>query len=245
MTGASADTRQLPYSFPISWLPMPGLPAGHPSICLIGHDAASFCFADFAANGIHCPAHIQSSVVLRQKEFFYGRLAAQRALAALGPIDATVAVGAMREPIWPAGYVGSITHSRLFAAAIAMRAETMNGVGIDIESICVLEDQMAIQEIAVCARELAYLKTLTRILPLAVLLTLVYSAKESLYKAAFPDVGRIFDFSEADATDFDFSRKTLLLTLQSNLSRNFSKGKACRISYAFIGQDTILTAFAW
>jgi 4'-phosphopantetheinyl transferase EntD len=69
----------------------------------------------------------------RVAEFAAGRLCARRALAALGHVDWPLLRGEDREPLWPAGIVGSITHTEGYYAAVAARAGQLATVGIDAE----------------------------------------------------------------------------------------------------------------
>jgi 4'-phosphopantetheinyl transferase EntD len=69
----------------------------------------------------------------RVGEFAAGRLCARRALAELGHVDWPLLRGEDREPLWPAGVVGSITHTEGYYAAVAARASQIATVGIDAE----------------------------------------------------------------------------------------------------------------
>lgn len=228
----------------VATLPVPGYGALLPPICLIGLDQAPFLASDFAAYGIACPPQIRNSVARRQKEFFYGRVAARHSLAMLGAGAAEIAIGAMREPLWPAGVVGSISHNQAYAAAVTARRARFSSVGIDIESVASAENQEAMQALVVSAGELAYLKSVDCALPLATVLTIVFSAKESFYKAAYADVGRFFDFCDAQVSEFDPGRSALVLTLQTGLSAQFTCGKQCRVHYALVDPHTVITAYA-
>jgi enterobactin synthetase component D len=167
-------------------------------IYLLEFDRAGFSPGAFAASGIVCPASVARSVHKRQAEFYFGRLAARMALSQVTGAPDEVAIGASREPLWPTGIIGSISHNENFAAATALRRGVRSGVGIDIERIVVSEEtQDALRTTAIGDDEVAYLRTLTGALPLNVLMTIVFSAKESLYKGAFAAVGRYFDFAAA------------------------------------------------
>lgn len=69
----------------------------------------------------------------RAREFLAGRVAAQRALAALGAQDCRVARLA-KAPVWPAGFVGSISHCDGLAVAICARSQHYLALGIDIQT---------------------------------------------------------------------------------------------------------------
>lgn len=75
----------------------------------------------FDSAGLECPPHVARSVVKRQAEYYHGRLCARRALQSIGIHDFTVHTGKQREPVWPPGVIGSISHNGEFAVAVAMR----------------------------------------------------------------------------------------------------------------------------
>ncbi|MEV4420566.1 hypothetical protein AB0L40_11415 [Patulibacter sp. NPDC049589] len=53
---------------------------------------------------------VRHAVETRRREFVTGRACAHRALAALGVPVVPIMSGPNREPLWPEGVVGSITH---------------------------------------------------------------------------------------------------------------------------------------
>jgi 4'-phosphopantetheinyl transferase EntD len=73
----------------------------------------------------------------RQREFQSGRACAKRALSLYGVLDIDLPVGSDRSPIWPAGFIGSITHVRKnsegFCAAAVARSDHFLALGIDVE----------------------------------------------------------------------------------------------------------------
>lgn len=112
----------------------------------------------------------------RQTEHLAGRIAAVHALRAFGE-KSVPGIGKNRQPIWPDGLYGSISHCGNTAIAIVARTP----VGIDIEAIFSpqLADELA-SHIA-SEEELAVLRASALPFPLA--LTLAFSAKESAFKA--------------------------------------------------------------
>lgn len=233
------------WSDPVTTMGVPGYQTLLPPLFVVHLEAVSFSVADFAAHDIVCPLHIQRSVVRRQKEFFYARLAARRALLALHAPQLSIPVGPARQPHWPDGFIGSITHNRDFAAVLVVPATAWSGVGIDIETVDGADHLDALQTLVVAPSELAYLSSLAGGVPLLALLTIVFSAKESFYKAAYGDVGRFFDFSDAHVTEFDLERQCLLLTLQTDLSARFARSSQWRVHFAMMRHDTVISAIAW
>jgi 4'-phosphopantetheinyl transferase EntD len=225
----------------IDWRTLRGARQEAGRICLIEFDAGRFDPAAFRDAGLACPATIARSVATRQAEFFFGRLAARMALAALGVDCPDIPIGPTREPVWPGSVIGSITHNQDYAAAVALPGRPR--VGIDIERVVSPESQQALLATAISPGEQAYLRTLAAGLPFEQLITAVFSAKESFFKAAFPSVGRYFDFSAAELVHFDVQNLRLSLRLTEALSREFFVGKVIELHVEYIRPDTLLTSF--
>ncbi|NRR30670.1 4'-phosphopantetheinyl transferase superfamily protein [Oxalobacteraceae bacterium] len=218
-----------------------------PPACLIAFDSAGFVPAAFQDQGIDCPASIARSVRKRQAEFFHGRLAARHAMAAQQIAPAAIAIGASREPLWPDGVIGSITHNNHIAAAVALRRGPWSGVGIDIETVVQADMQGALLTSVVTPAELAFLRALDTSLPFEMLLTMVFSAKESLFKGAFASVGSYFDFSAAEvcAVHHGPGPGYITLALTQTLSRDFIRSTEHRVYFDFPQADAVLTCYAW
>ena len=61
--------------------------------------------------GLALPVTLDKAVQKRKAEFLAGRYCARAALAQLdGSLAVNIGIGANREPLWPPGFVGSITH---------------------------------------------------------------------------------------------------------------------------------------
>lgn len=119
----------------------------------------------------------------RRTEFFLGRLAAFRALQAVGVDPQPVLKAKGREPVWQDGIVGAITHKAGTAVAAVAPRERACGVGVDLEA---LEPPVRFQIVAkVCTEtertwvEGAPEEKDTR-------LKMVFSAKEAGFKAFYP-----------------------------------------------------------
>jgi 4'-phosphopantetheinyl transferase EntD len=127
----------------------------------------------------------------RRSEFVHGRTCARAALAALGFPDRAIPVGTSREPVWPNGVVGSISHYGPIAAAVTARREVVSALGIDLESDSPLDAEL----LAMICRpdERERLNQIDRPLVAAKLL---FSAKESIFKCIWPTVRRFVDFQD-------------------------------------------------
>ena len=100
-----------------------------------------------------------------------------------------------REPLWPEGISGAITHSGKWAAAAAGKTSDVSGIGIDLEDlerqvdsrisrhVCIPEEQKWLQE---CGEDF-----------LEQNLKIIFSAKESIFKAFFPYTRTYLHFHDA------------------------------------------------
>src|SRR5712691_4343072 len=174
-----------------------------------------------------CSVHPEEEALLqgnvaekRRSEFALGRAAARLALIEQGFTDPPpVLKGTGREPAWPEGIVGSITHCGPWAIAAVANDRSVWALGIDLEDI----DAVPHNEIGdiVCSeaeRGWVFGGRDTRLR-----LAMLFSAKEATYKALFPLCRKFFDFHDADLTWFP-QRGCFLGKLCTDLSPEFPKG---------------------
>jgi 4'-phosphopantetheinyl transferase EntD len=137
---------------------------------------------------------VARAVEKRRREFTAGRVCARRALERLGWPGYPIVAGSRREPLWPPGLVGSITHCRGYCAAAVARASDVRSVGIDAEMGEPLADGV-IKMICTDAE-----RRQAEALPGEHWPALVFSAKESIYKAWYPVAQRWLDYLDAELT---------------------------------------------
>ncbi|MGR6974782.1 4'-phosphopantetheinyl transferase family protein [Streptomyces cynarae] len=132
----------------------------------------------------------------RMREFAAGRTCARRAMRALGLPAAPVLIGAHREPVWPRGIVGSITHCPGYCAAAVALERDLAAVGIDAEPHEGLPAGL-LQAISAPAE-----RTALEDLPSGPLCwdRVLFSAKESIYKAWFTLTRTWLDFTDVFVT---------------------------------------------
>jgi 4'-phosphopantetheinyl transferase EntD len=117
----------------------------------------------------------------RRRDFALGRACARAALAQAGVVDAVLDRGADGNAVWPAGFVGSITHTRGYAAALAARAADFAGLGVDAERVGGVTDDLALRLFD--ATERAWLAGLAAARQPA-MAAVLFSAKEACFKAS-------------------------------------------------------------
>jgi 4'-phosphopantetheinyl transferase EntD len=157
-------------------------------------DADAVLFPDEAAA-------MARAVDKRRREFATGRSLAREALAGLGVAPASIPPGERGAPHWPPGIVGSITHCTGYRAAAVVRADRVRAIGIDAEPDRPLPDGVLDRVSLPGERAMLYdlgLGGLAAAGPRWDLL--LFSAKESVYKAWFPLTGRWLGFEDAELT---------------------------------------------
>ena len=138
----------------------------------------------------------QLSSVSRKEHYRSGRICAGEVLSKLGTLGQPVLRDPQtREPLWPEGISGAITHSGKWAAAAAGKTSDVSGIGIDLEDlerqvdsrisrhVCIPEEQKWLQE---CGEDF-----------LEQNLKIIFSAKESIFKAFFPYTRTYLHFHDA------------------------------------------------
>nr|WP_314567040.1 4'-phosphopantetheinyl transferase superfamily protein [uncultured Pseudomonas sp.] len=186
-------------------------------------DPALLAPGDFQRSAVPPPASIQRSVAKRQAEFLAGRLCARAALQQLDHLDCVPAIGEDRAPVWPAHISGSITHSTGHAAAIVAHTAQWRGLGMDLENVLTLERAERLAGEILTADEMRRMTALPQE-QVALLVTLTFSAKESLFKALYPIVQKRFYFEHAEVMEWT-EAGYIRLRLLTDLSEEWCHGK--------------------
>jgi 4'-phosphopantetheinyl transferase EntD len=140
----------------------------------------------------------------RRREFAGVRWCARTALARLGCAPGPLAPAgegpafARGAPRWPAGFVGSMTHCEGYRAAAVARTAVAASLGVDAEPNRPVPDRVLTR--ITLPEERHTLDRITASHPGVAWDRLLFSAKESVYKAWFPLTGRWLDFTECAVT---------------------------------------------
>lgn len=148
--------------------------------------------ATLAAHGVTIELEpVRRAVAARQAEYAAGRVLACEALARIGIEAQDIGMAANRAPAWPRGAVGSISHSMGRVAVAVAREDCYPSVGLDLEAAASLaKGTNAPLDSLFTAGELNRFQALD--------LTLIFSAKEALYKLLNPILGRYIDHLEIE-----------------------------------------------
>ncbi|GAA1767153.1 4'-phosphopantetheinyl transferase family protein [Luedemannella helvata] len=139
---------------------------------------------------------VAGAVAKRRQEYATARRCARAALAAYGFPSGPLLAGERGQPLWPAGMVGSITHCPGYRAAAVGRATEVAGIGIDAEPHLPLRD--GVLRLVALAPETARLTALAHDHPSVCWDRVLFSAKESIYKAWYPLTRRWLGCHDAD-----------------------------------------------
>jgi 4'-phosphopantetheinyl transferase EntD len=184
---------------------------------------------------------LAGAIEKRRREFATGRSLARSALQQLGYKASAILRGLRGEPLWPEGVVGSITHCDGYRAAAVARASEIVAIGIDAEPDAALPAGLLAR--VALPQELPALRLLQSDLPDVPWDRLLFSAKESVYKAWFPLVGCWLGFEDVsvslDPATCTFVAQLLLPgpTLADGPVHGFSGGWT-------VGEGLVLTAVA-
>ena len=179
----------------------------------------------------------QLSSVSRKEHYRSGRICAGEVLSKLGTLGQPVLRDPQtREPLWPEGISGAITHSGNWAAAAAGKTSDVLGIGIDLEDlerqvdsrisrhVCIPEEQKWLQE---CGEDF-----------LEQNLKIIFSAKESIFKAFFPYTRTYLHFHDArilmEQTFFQKSKSDSLSKKEKN-----SKPEKFEFVYLLLNEKVI------
>jgi 4'-phosphopantetheinyl transferase EntD len=143
-------------------------------------------------------AYLEQAVEHRRREFVTTRGCARSAMTALGLPPAPVGSGARGEPQWPAGMTGSMTHCDGYRAAAVSHSRDYHSVGIDAERHEPLPAEVV--EYVTVPEERTHLRDLARTHPAVHWATVLFSAKETVYKAWYPLARRWLGFRDARLT---------------------------------------------
>ena len=136
----------------------------------------------------------------REQEFVAGRLAAHECLARLRCSIETIPIGSDREPIWPDGIVGSISHSTSLAVAVAARAAEVVALGIDLEKADAVSPDLWPLILTEAERDWLDRKPDFERRNWA---TVMYSTKEAFFKYQFPITRLWIDYSAVTVAIFE------------------------------------------
>ncbi|MFT4539643.1 MAG: 4'-phosphopantetheinyl transferase EntD [Planctomycetota bacterium] len=136
---------------------------------------------------------VAHTVPARQREFATGRRLAHELIREIGVPDVPLVPREDRVPCWPDGIVGSISHSADHCAVAVARSDSWKSLAVDVEPHLPLEPEL--WDLICTPAERSWLSrapdrwrgSLARV---------IFSAKESVYKAIYPMLRRMLEFHD-------------------------------------------------
>jgi 4'-phosphopantetheinyl transferase EntD len=162
--------------------------------------------------------YVVGAVPARRREFATVRMCARAALGEYGLSAVALPPAKDRSPRWPQGFVGSMTHCAGFRGAAVARTADVLAVGIDAEPDLPLP--LDLHAMIASPGELASLRLLTSAgngQP-ACWARLLFSCKESVFKAWYPSTKRWLNFTDAEVLIDAVKRKFTARLLVSDPS---------------------------
>jgi len=187
------------------------------------------------------PIDLFSAVDRRKAEYVIARWCAAELLSCLGAPTTEVGSGKNREPLWPVGFVGSITHSKLLVAVAVTDKTQVSSIGIDVEAIVDKNDAYYIAASCLREEELQMLNIECGLSRLQ-LVTLIFSAKEAFFKVLYPMVNTYFDFLDAAIDSVNVEEHTVRMVLKRQLSNKVQAGFSLTGTFNF-QYGYVFTAF--
>jgi enterobactin synthetase component D len=156
--------------------------------------ATTYRHAADPALEVHLPPSLSRAVAKRQVEFLAGRLCAAQAMHRLRGHHQPVPIRPDRSPAWPQGLVGSISHTDGLALAGVAEVRRYRSLGLDLEHELTAEVAGQVGPLLLDDGEWhrcppGWTET--------AFATLIFSAKEALYKAIHPIAQRVMEFHDA------------------------------------------------
>ena len=187
--------------------------------------------------GVKFNQSLARAVDKRKAEFLAGRYCCKKALASIGVTDFEVVVGENRAPQWPAGVKGAISHNSHHAMVALTCLPNILGIGIDIESVMSTKTMNDIKGVILRETEhdLLYVPQARAV----VVSSLIFSFKESFFKAAYPSTGYYFDFDAINIDKIDYESKRFYLTVKQDLNPQIRPGMKFDGLFDFVDEQVI------
>ena len=169
---------------------------------------------------IPLPARLQQAVSKRRAEYLASRILVRSVIAELGIADFILTNAPDRSPLWPTGIQASLSHSAGVVVVAATRQPC--AVGVDVEQLMSESTAQETATLLMNEQEQQLLRTLP--VSFSAAATLLFSLKESLYKALWPQLRQPMDFLDAALVSVDFAQQRATLRLTQHFGERFARG---------------------
>lgn len=186
---------------------------------------------------IPCPSSLQAASAKRQAEYLASRWLVREILIHYGVQDFILSNAVDRTPQWPKGFSGSLSHC---CGQVFLVTDPCGRLaGNDTERWVSPQVADEITPLLMTAQDQRLINTFRQ--DQAQMVTLLFSLKESLYKALWPQVHCEMDFLDAELTAVDFDNRTAVLQLTRNIAESWQAGDKFHFRFALSEQSV----FSW
>lgn len=130
---------------------------------------------------------IARAVPKRRNEFVAGRTAARLSLHKLGFADCAILRGPNRDPQWPSGVVGTISHTDDLCIAMTAHHSSHWALGVDLEADETMSDDLANLVTSVADQASMVAPPIHH-----------FAIKEAVFKAYFPATSAFLEFGDVE-----------------------------------------------
>lgn len=132
---------------------------------------------------------------------------------------------------WPKGYLGSISHTDNLALATVARDSEVSMLGLDVENLIDESQVQTLMPMFASDAEMDWQPT-SGLTPQQ-FATLIFSAKESVFKAIYPYIKNYLEFSDSILRNVDVESGTLQLQLCNQAEKLFGEPLILKVYFTF------------
>jgi 4'-phosphopantetheinyl transferase EntD len=184
-------------------------------------------------------AFVKNAVSKRINEFAAGRACARFALAELGVHNVALHPADDRQPVWPAGFIGTITHTTGLCAAAVAACRSILAIGLDSEIIGAPAPDIWS---TICRDEELGWVGLLPVGERPAAVTLLFSAKEAFYKCQYPLVGEWLDFHDLSIAVNDWGRTNGTFAASAVRKIRFTRHAVLPIAGRYVFHEQFVSA---
>ena len=159
----------------------------------------------------------------RRADFATGRWCARKALSYFNVESRPILNDEARQPLWPSGFVGSISHCPDLYGAVVAKREDCRSLGFDIESVGRKVEEDYIAKIICHPEEYEDIMCLSG-KELSLRSRTIFSTKECIFKCLFPIVRTFIGFKSV-TVEINEEKGKFNAQLMKDIKGEFSRGK--------------------
>lgn len=186
---------------------------------------------------IPCPPALRRAARKRRAEYLASRWLVREIAERYAVDNFILTNNNQRAPCWPSAFSGSLSHT---AGVVFLLTDSDKRLaGNDVEHWMTKKVADETHSILMDDAEKTLIRLLT--LPWEQATTLLFSLKESLYKALWPDVRQYIDFLQVRLLAVDEKKQTARLQIEETLSASHPQGSCFNAQFALTEQRV----FTW